>query len=154
MLLMFMRRPPPLVLDGWLNLVDVRDVADGFLLADKKGRIGECYVLGGEDIRVRQLLEQIGRLSGRQAVSYPLPRQLGLVVAGIAEWIADHVTHRSPVATVEGVRLALRSDPLDYSKARSELGYSSRPIASSLVDTVSWLSDWESAKAQPASATR
>jgi dihydroflavonol-4-reductase len=147
MLSMFVRRPPPLVLDGLLNLVDVRDVANGILLADTRGRIGERYVLGGADIRVRDLLQQIGRLSGRRNVSYPLPRGLALAVAVAAEWLADNVTHRNPIATAEGVRLALRSVPLDIRKAQSELGYIPRALAVSLADALSWLADREGATA-------
>jgi dihydroflavonol-4-reductase len=149
MLAMFMRRPPPLVLDGLLNLVDVRDVAAGMLLADTRGRIGERYVLGGENIRVRELLELMGRLLGRHHVSYPLPKQVAFGVAVVAEWFANNVTHRHPVATAEGVRLALRSAALDIRKARSELGYAPRPIARSLPDAMSWIADLQDMPVSP-----
>jgi len=141
MLAMFVRRPPPLVLDGLMNLVDVRDVAAGILLADSCGRVGERYVLGGENIRICELLDRLAKLLGRRRISYPLPGQVALGFAFIAEWIADHITHRSPIATAEGVRLALRSTGFDTHKAASELGYRPRPLTTSLAETVLWLCD-------------
>ena len=94
MLSMFARHPPMLVLDGLLNLVNVRDVADGMLLAEARGRIGERYILDGENIGVRDLLQRIGRLSGRRTTSYPLPKALALAAAMVAERFCEH--HQPP----------------------------------------------------------
>ena len=69
-----------------------------------------------------------------------VPGWVALASATVAEWIADRVTGRTPAATREGVRLALRSGPFDSRKARSELGYAPRPLQDALADAVRWLS--------------
>jgi dihydroflavonol-4-reductase len=69
-----------------------------------------------------------------------VPGWLALSSAAVAELVADRLTGRTPAATREGVRLALRSGPFDSRKARSELGYAPRPLRESLADAVAWLS--------------
>jgi dihydroflavonol-4-reductase len=141
MLSLLVHHPPLLMLDGILNLVDVRDVAQGMLLAEQRGGIAERYLLGGENITLRNLVKRVAELLGRRRfVTIPLPGFVALAAGLVSEWFADNVSHRSPVVTGEGVRLALRSAPFDITKARTELGYSPRPIAKSLPDAVSWLS--------------
>ena len=119
-----------------MNLVDVRDVATGMILAAERGRVGERYILGGENIPLAQLLNAVTR-GARRSVSVPGP--VALAAAGLSEWIATNVTHRMPVATVEGVRLALRSGALDSGKAQRELGYLPHAIAEALSETTAWL---------------
>jgi dihydroflavonol-4-reductase len=140
MLAMFLADRSPFFLDCVLNLVDVRDVAAGMILAAERGRPGERYILGGENMPMRELLRLIERLSGRAMPKRALPASLALAAAALAEWWADHVTGRPPLATREGVRLALRSAPFDSRKARGELGYEPRPIRSALAETIRWLS--------------
>jgi dihydroflavonol-4-reductase len=140
MLSMFLTRPPPLFLDCVLNLVDVRDVAAGMLLAAERGRSGERYILGGENVSLRELLRMLELISGRKMPTRALPAPVALATATVAEWIADRVTGRTPIATREGVRLALRSAPFDSRKARGELGYAPQPIRNALVEAVRWLS--------------
>ena len=121
-----------------LNLVDVRDVASGMILAAEHGRAGERYILGGENVLLEKLLNAItAGAAARRGVS--VPGSLALVAAALSEWTATYVTHRMPVATIEGVRLALRSVQLDSSKAQRELGYLPRPIAEALSETTAWL---------------
>jgi hypothetical protein len=67
-----------------------------------------------------------------------IPGAVALFAATLCEWAATRVSHRRPVATAEGVRLALRSGPLDVSKARRELGYAPRPVRQALADFVAW----------------
>jgi len=140
MLLMFLRGQSPAFLDCVLNLVDVRDVANGMLLAAERGRSGERYILGGENIALRELLQLLERMSGRRMPRRAIPGWVGLVSAMVAEAMADAVTGRTPAATREGVRLALRSGPFDSRKARNELGYAPRPLPDALADAVAWLS--------------
>jgi dihydroflavonol-4-reductase len=141
MLATFLIGGSPAFLDCVLNLVDVRDVAAGMVLAAERGRTGERYILGGENLSLRQLLELLEQVSGRPMPKHTLPAPLALATAAIAEWIADRVTGRPPVATREGVRLALRSVPFDSRKAQRELGYSPRPVRPALTEAVRWLSD-------------
>jgi dihydroflavonol-4-reductase len=143
MLSMFVHHPPPLVLDASLNLVDVRDVAQGLLLAAERGRSGERYILGGENIRVRELAQRVGRLCGRDISMHALPGGLALAAGFAAEWFADHVSHRRPQVSAEAVRVALRSIPLDTDKARDELGYEPGPIDDALAEAIAWLAQHE-----------
>jgi dihydroflavonol-4-reductase len=139
MLALFLEGRSPFFLDCVLNLVDVRDVATGMLLAGDRGRAGERYILGGETLRLGALLERLHAISGRSMPQRKVPPALALAAARSAEWIADHVTRREPAATAEGVRLALRSAPFDSGKARRELGYAPQPIGTALSDCVEWL---------------
>jgi dihydroflavonol-4-reductase len=141
MLSMFVHHPPPLVLDASLNLVDVRDVARGIVLAAERGRSGERYILGGENIRVRELARRVGRLCGRDISVHALPGPVALAIGAAAEWYASHVSKTRPPVSAEAVRVALRSIPLDTRKARLELGYEPQPIDDALAAAIAWLAE-------------
>jgi dihydroflavonol-4-reductase len=143
MLALYFKNRMPASLNFNLNLVDVRDVALGMILAAERGRIGERYIVGGGNISFKQLAAMLERLTGRKAVKFWIPGQLALAVGMASEWFATHLTHRSPTATSEGVRLALRSAYLDSSKAQRELGYAPRPIGEALANAIAWLSQTE-----------
>jgi dihydroflavonol-4-reductase len=132
-------RPPPLLLDCMLNLVDVRDVATGMLQASERGRSGDRYVLGGENVRLLALAERLTRLSGRPGRCLTLPAPLAFAAGHVSEWIATHITGTRPLATVEGVELALRSAPLASDKARRELAYRPGPIDAGLAEAVAFV---------------
>jgi len=132
MLQHFFARRIQFYLDFMMNLVDVRDVAAGLVLAMQRGQIGHRYILGGEDISLRQLLEMMGMISGREALRIPIPAGVAQATAAIMEFLADRVTHRLPEATVEAVRIALRSKALSIEKSRRELGYAPHPIEAAL----------------------
>jgi dihydroflavonol-4-reductase len=140
MLSMFLSGQSPAFLDCVLNLVDVRDVAAGMVLAAERGRSGERYILGGDNVALRDLLALLERISARPMPKRAVPGWLALASAAVAELAADVVTGRTPAATREGVRLALRSRPFDSRKAREELGYVPRPLPEALADAVVWLS--------------
>jgi dihydroflavonol-4-reductase len=139
MLAMFLGGSSPVFLDCMLNLVDVRDVAAGMILAATHGRAGERYVLGGENISMRDLLALLEDISGRPMPRHSLPVPIAKLAAAAAEWLADRVTRRPPPATREGIQLAIRSAPFNCEKAGRELGYSPRPIRGALEDAVRWL---------------
>jgi dihydroflavonol-4-reductase len=137
MLQYFMNRPIQFYLDFIVNLVDVQDVADGLVLAMQRGRSGERYVLGGENLSLKKLLLVLGAMSGRKAFRIPVSAGPAQIIAAAVEFISSHVTHRPPTATVEGVRIALWSKPLSIEKSRRELGYAPRPIRPALEQAVS-----------------
>lgn len=141
MLARFLDGKAPLYLDCTLNLVDVRDLATGFLLAAERGRRGERYVLGGDNLTMRDLLDRVEKLSGRKMPSLPLPGPVALTIGAVSEWIATRVTGIAPPATREGVQLALWSAPFESRKARTELGYRPRPVDAALAETLRWLMD-------------
>jgi dihydroflavonol-4-reductase len=140
MLSHFLTGRSPFFLDCMLNLVDVRAVAAGMILAAQFGRSGERYILGGENISMRRLLQLMETASLRTMPKRAVAGSLALGMAALAEWTADHLTGRRPVATREGVRLALRSLPFDCRKAQQELGYCVQPIGEALTEAVRWLS--------------
>jgi dihydroflavonol-4-reductase len=140
MLAMFLAGRSPVFLDCILNLVDVRDVAAGMVLSAERGRSGQRYVLGGDNMSLRELLGLLELMSKRRMPKRALPASAAFAAAALAEWMADRVTGRRPLATREGVRLALRSARFDSRKARRELGYEPRPIQQALAETLQWLS--------------
>jgi dihydroflavonol-4-reductase len=128
-----------LYLDFIVNLVDVRDVAAGLILAMEHGRSGHRYILGGESISLKKILQLMAAISGRRHVSIPVPGRVAEMAAAMLEFISDHVTHRPPSGTAEGVRIALRATELSIEKAQRELGYAPRPIEPALRDTIGYL---------------
>jgi dihydroflavonol-4-reductase len=102
----------------------------------ERGQTGQRYILGGENISLKKLLAIIGVISGRKAVRIPIPAVMAQTTAVMLEFVADHVTHKPPAATLEGVRIALRSQALSIDKARRELGYAPRPIAAALEESI------------------
>lgn len=128
-----------LYLDFIVNLVDVRDVAVGLILAMEHGQIGHRYILGGESISLKKILQLMATISGRRYVSIPVPGRVAEMSAAMLEFISDHVTHRPPTGTAEGVRIALRATELSTEKAQRELGYAPRPIEPTLRDTIAYL---------------
>lgn len=136
MLSLFLSGQTPFFLDCILNLVEVRDLVGGIIAACDLGRRGERYILGGENVAMRELLPVLERKSGRRMPKRAVPVPLALATGTVAGWISDRVTHRAPVATREAVLLALRSAPFDSAKARSELGYAPGPIDQALTEVV------------------
>lgn len=139
MLALYLTDRMPGSLNFILNLVDVRDVALGVILAARHGQPGERYILGGENISFKQLAAMLEGLTGKKAVKFWVPGQIALAAGIVSEWLATHLTRTEPAATAEGVRLALRSAYLDSGKARHELGYAPRSLQDALADAVAWL---------------
>ena len=136
MLQYFLSRRVQFYLDFIMNLVDVRDVALGLLLAMERGQTGQRYILGGENIALKKFLAMVSVISGRSALRVSIPAVIAQTSAAVLEFIADHVTHKPPAGTVEGVRIASRSQALSIEKARRELGYAPRPIGGALEEAV------------------
>jgi len=126
-------------LDFIVNLVDVRDVAAGLILAMDRGQIGHRYILGGESISLQQILKLMATISGRRYLHIPVPGRIAEAAAGMLEFISDHITHQPPTGTAEGVRIALRASELSIEKAKNELGYAPRPVEPALRDTIAYL---------------
>ena len=136
MLQYFARRRAQFYLDFVLNLVDVKDVATGLVLAMECGRIGQRYVLGGENLSLKKLLALIELISGSKAMRIPVSAGIAQFAAATVEFVANQLTHETPAATVEGVRIALWSKPVSIEKSRRELGYAPRPIRQALEEVI------------------
>jgi dihydroflavonol-4-reductase len=127
----------PAFVDTGLNFVHVDDVAAGHLLAFEKGQIGERYILGGENLTLRQLLETIAELAGRKAPRLRLPRAPLMPLAFAAERLA-HFTGKEPLLTLDGLRMSRYRMFFTSAKAERELGYRSRSYREGVADALSW----------------
>jgi dihydroflavonol-4-reductase len=128
----------PAYVDTGLNIVHVDDVADGHLQAFARGRIGERYILGGEDMTLRQILEAMAAITGRPAPRIRLPHNVVLPVAYLTETWARITRRGEPRVTIDGVRMAKKKMFFTSAKAKRELGYSPRPALEALRDAVLW----------------
>jgi dihydroflavonol-4-reductase len=128
-----------LYLDFIVNFVDVRDAAAGLVLAMEHGQIGHRYILGGESIQLKKVLQLMAAVSGRRSLLIPVSGRASRMTTALMEFVADHVTGRPPSGTVEGVRIALRARALSIEKARRELGYRPRPVEPALRETIAFL---------------
>jgi dihydroflavonol-4-reductase len=127
----------PGFVDTGLNLVHVDDVAAGHVAALCQGRIGERYILGGQNVSLAQMLGDIARLVGRSPPRLRIPRGLLFPLAFAAE-AAAQVTGREPFATVSGLRMAKHRMYFTSAKAERELGYRARPYDQALADAIDW----------------
>jgi dihydroflavonol-4-reductase len=127
----------PAFVDTGLNLVHVDDVAAGHLLALRHGRIGERYILGGENLLLAQILCMIAHLVGRRPPRIRLPRTALFPLAYAAEAIA-RVTSREPFVTVDGLRMAKHRMFFSSAKAQRELGFTARPAIDAMTDAIAW----------------
>ncbi len=127
----------PAFVDTGLNLVHVEDVAAGHLAAWKKGRIGERYILGGQDVLLGDMLAEIAHRTGRTPPTLRLPRRLIYPIAYGAEAIA-YITGKEPFVTTTGLKLAKDLMFFSSAKAERELGYHARPYTEAIADAITW----------------
>ena len=127
----------PAYVDTGLNIVHVDDVAAGHLLAYHHGRPGERYILGGEDMTLREILSEIAKIVGRNPPRVRLPTAVVMPIAYIAEGIA-RITRRPGRVTVEAVRMSRKRMFFSSEKARRELGYQWRPPGQALREAIDW----------------
>lgn len=130
-------RRMPAYLDTGLNLVHVDDVASGHVAALLRGRIGERYILGGENVLLVTMLSDIAKLVGRPAPRWRVRRAPLFPLAAAAEMIA-HVTRREPFLTLDGLRMSRHRMFYTHAKAARELDYRPRPYLEGLRDAVDW----------------
>ncbi len=127
----------PGFVDTGLNLAHVDDVAAGHVAALERGRIGERYILGGDNVFLADMLADIARLVGRRPPTLKLPRAMLYPIAYGAELLAS-VRGVEPFITMDGLRMARHHMFFDDSKARRELAYVSRPYREGLADAIAW----------------
>ena len=127
----------PAFVDTGLNLVHVDDVAQGHLLALERGRVGESYILGGQDVSFRDAVGAIAELTGRRAPRIGLPRAPLFPLAYAAEAVA-RLTGKEPFITVDALKMAKYRMFFSSAKAERELGYSARPYREALIDALDW----------------
>jgi dihydroflavonol-4-reductase len=127
----------PAFVETGLNLVHVDDVAEGHLLALDKGVIGERYILGGQDVELREMLAAIAKLVGRKPPTVSLPRAPLYPLAYAAEAVAA-VTGKEPFLTADALKMSSYKMFFTSAKAEAQLGYTARPYAQGLADAIAW----------------
>ena len=133
----------PAYVDTGLNLVHVDDVAAGHLLAFTRGTIGERYILGAENMTLKELLTEVAIMAGQSPPKVRLPHNLILPVAYLAEAWARFIDGGEPLITVDGVRLAKKHMFFSSKRAERQLGFHPRPVEEALRDAVDWFQEHE-----------
>jgi dihydroflavonol-4-reductase len=137
MIVDFMNRGMPAYVETGLNLVDVRDVAEGHVLAAEKGRTGEKYILGNRDMTLKEIFDALSRLTGTPSPAVRLPHWVPLAAAAL-DTLASRLTGRQPRVPLEGVRLSRHTMFFDAGKAVRELGLPQTPVEEALGRAVAW----------------
>jgi len=134
----FLNRKFPAYVDTGLNLVDVDAVARAHVQALLAGRPGERYILGGENLTLKQFLDRIATMTGLPSPTMRVPHSVAMTFAFFDEWITGRVRGREPRATVEAVRMGKKKMFAKSVKAEIDLGYEARPIDAALQAAVNW----------------
>lgn len=134
----FLNRKMPAYVDTGLNLIDVRDVAEGTLLAGERGRVGERYILGNRNFALKEMLELLSEITGLPAPKVRMPYGVAWTAVGIENLIAVHLLRRAPAHPFEGVKMARYRMYFDASKAVRELGLPQSPVREALARAVEW----------------
>lgn len=127
----------PAFVDTGLNLVHVDDVAHGHWLAFERGRVGERYILGGQNLDLVQILRMVAQVTGRPPPKLRIAYPLALLAAVVAEGGA-RITRREPLITLDGVRMSRKRMFFTAAKAERELGFRSRRAEQAIADAIGW----------------
>ncbi|MBN1881235.1 MAG: NAD-dependent epimerase/dehydratase family protein [Deltaproteobacteria bacterium] len=130
-------REMPGYIDGAINIIDVQDVARGHLLAAEKGRIGERYILGNENVTVGDFFRLVAEIAEVKPPRLKLPYPVALLLGHIFE-IQSRITKETPVVSLSQVRIGNMGEHFDNSKAVNELGLTITPIRTTVKNTVDW----------------
>jgi dihydroflavonol-4-reductase len=141
MIIDFIKGRMPAYLETGLNLVHVRDVAQGHLLAEEKGRVGEKYILGHQNLSLSEIFQMLADLTGMPAPKVRLPYRPILALSYLDEFWATHVSHKPPRMPVAAVKMAKKFMYFDSAKAIRELGLPQTPVRQALQDAVAWFAD-------------
>jgi len=131
----------PGYVDTTLNIVDVEDVAAGQLLAADRGRQGRSYILGGENLALRDVLATLAAVTGLPVPTRRFPAALALAAGHVSDLVEGRLLHREPSVPLEGARMSTTHMSFDDTRAREELGYTSRPPAVALERAARWFVD-------------
>ena len=124
---------------GGINIVDVRDVAKGHVLAAKKGKTGNLYILGNRNITLENFMKLVYATAGFEGrMLFKVPASLMIAGTSLLRWWSDHISHKTPLSTPPEIRYASQYLYFDNTKAREELGLDFRPVKESLHDSIAW----------------
>ena len=148
----FLNRRFPAYVDTGLNLVDVEEVARMHVIALDRGRPGERYILGGENLSLKQILDRMSAITGLPSPTRKVPHAVAMLFAFFDEWITGRIRGREPRATVEAVRMGRKIMFANSSKAERELGFKVMPVYGAMRQAIGWFVDHGYAPAPPTSA--
>lgn len=139
MILDFLNTRTPAYLECGFNLIDVRDIARGHILAAEHGQYGERYILGNKNMTLGELLHMIEEITGIAMPKMRVPYWIAFTTGVISEFLADYVTRRQPRAPLTGVRLARYPMYFNSDKAIKELGLPQNSLHKAMKDEIEWL---------------
>lgn len=134
----FLRRKFPAYVETGLNLVDVRECARGHLAALEKGKSGERYILGGENLTLKEILDKLAKLTGLPSPRVKLPYIFAFATGVLDETITGRMLRKEPRATVDTVRMGKKMMFASSAKAERELGWKVLPVDDALRRAVEW----------------
>ena len=133
-----MKRKFPAYVDTGLNLVDVKDCAEGHLLAIEKAVPGERYILGGENLTLKQILDKLGEITGLPSPSIRLPYAVAYATGVVDTLVTGKIRRREPRVTLDSVRMGRKKMFVTSVKAERELGWNPGPVDGALRRAVDW----------------
>ncbi len=134
----FLKRKFPAYVDTGLNLVDVKDCARGHLAALERARPGERYILGGENLTLKQILDKLGEITGLPSPTLKVPQFVALMAALVDTGFNGYLRGREPRATVDAVRMGRKMMFVSSDKAERELGWKAGPVDDALRRAAEW----------------
>jgi dihydroflavonol-4-reductase len=134
----FLKKKFPAYVDTGLNLVDVRECARGHLMALEKGRSGERYILGGENLTLKQILDKLAVITGLPSPKVRVPYVMALATGVIDEVVTGRILGREPRATIDAVRMGRKKMFVSSAKAERELGWNPSAVDNALRRAVEW----------------
>ena len=134
----FLNRNFPAYVDTGLNLADVKEVARGHLLALEKAKPGERYILGGENLTLKQILDKLAAITGLPSPTIRVPYVLALATGVVDEIVTGRIRGREPRATIDAVRMGRKKMFVTSAKAERELGWKCIPVDNALRRAVEW----------------
>jgi dihydroflavonol-4-reductase len=134
----FARGRMPAVVDTGLNVVHVRDVAEGHWLAAERGRVGERYILGNRNMTLTEILAELAAITGRRPPRLRLPYAVAWTAGAVSTAVANLVTHRPPAVPLEAVKMSRRRMFFDAGKAVRELGLPQTPVRVAFEEAMAW----------------
>jgi dihydroflavonol-4-reductase len=134
----FLKKKFPAYVDTGLNLVDVKECARGHIAALEKGRSGERYILGGENLTLKQILDKLAVITGLPSPKIRVPYVLALATGVVDEVVTGRIRGREPRATIDAVRMGRKKMFVSSAKAERELGWKRVPVDDALRRAAKW----------------
>ena len=134
----FLKKKFPAYVDTGLNLVDVAECAQGHIAALEKGRSGERYILGGENLTLKQILDRLADITGLPSPKIEVPYVVALATGVVDQVVTGYIRNREPRATIDAVRMGRKKMFVSSGKAEQDLGWKTVPVDAALRRAVEW----------------